>query len=173
MEKPNLAGMDFIALMTLRNESAGELAANQFRYNERYGEDCSANSVSDDYNGEGEECQKLNSLIGEIDAELQKGRGLGKILSRAETLYKQDSDFACEIYSNCNWRIIQSPCPKCQSPVLCVYADMARTEFADTYNHICMNLDCDYLLKETIPGLTMGARDSSVPENCPFCERKI
>ena len=173
MEKPNLAGMNFIALMALRNDSARELAANQFRHNQRYGEDCSANSISDDYNGEGEEYQKLSSLIGEIDAELQKGRGLGEILSEKETLHKQDSDFACEIYSDCSRKIIESPCPKCQSPVLCAYADMARTEFADTYNHICMNPDCDYLLKETISGMTMGARDSSGPENCPFCKRKV
>lgn len=173
MTKPNLAGMDFIQLMTLRKDSARELAANQFRHNERYGEDCSANSVSDDYNGEGEEYQQLSSLIGEIDAELKKGMGSRKILSEAETLYKQGSDFACEIYSDCSRKIIESPCPKCQSPVLCAYADMARAEFADTYNHICMNLACDYILQETIPGLTMGARDSSGPENCPFCERKI
>jgi len=88
-------------------------------------------------------------------------------------LYKRGSDFACELYSNCNRSIIEGSCPKCQSSVLCAYADMARTEFADTYNHICMNFNCDYLLEETISGMTMGARDSAGPENCPFCKREM
>lgn len=101
------------------------------------------------------------------------GIPLEGILTKREALYKVGSDFSDGIYENCDCEVIQTACLKCHAPILCAYADMAQSDFADTYNHICMNIDCDYMARRTIFGMTMGTRDSYGPERCPFCMRDV
>lgn len=93
-------------------------------------------------------------------------------LSISDTLKKNESDF--KYWQNeINIKVIKYACSKCGSDMLCCYADMGTTEFNDTYNHICMNPECNNILKKDIFGISMSSRDKEGPCECPFCNRKL
>jgi len=95
-----------------------------------------------------------------------------KTLSIEDTLKKENSDFKYWSKS-INTEILIKACPKCGADILCVYADMGVTDFCDTYHHICINNECDFIEKKDEFGISMGAREDSGPSPCPFCKREV
>jgi len=61
--------------------------------------------------------------------------------------------------------IIDAPCPRCGAQVICAYADMGGgVDYYDTFAHVCLNLQCDYVKSETF-----FDSSGSLPANsCPF-----
>ncbi|MDM8555827.1 hypothetical protein QUF75_13935 [Desulfococcaceae bacterium HSG7] len=88
------------------------------------------------------------------------------------TLNKVNSDFRMWPGS-IDAKILKQNCPKCGSNLVCGYADMGTTEFVDTYHHICMAPDCDFIAKKDEFGLSMGERDNFGQSDCPFCRRNV
>lgn len=69
--------------------------------------------------------------------------------------------------------IIDQPCPKCGSRVLCLYDDPGATDFYDNFAHICLNPECDHFLHHEGFECNMGGRGSSSDQGCIFCHRKL
>ena len=95
-----------------------------------------------------------------------------KKLSIEDTLKKENSDFK-NWSKSINTEILIKACPKCGADILCVYACMGVTDFCDTYNHICINNDCNFIKKKDEFGISMGVREESGPSPCPFCKREF
>lgn len=94
------------------------------------------------------------------------------ILIIQKALMKDGSDFKNWTYG-ADKKILINSCPKCDSDILCVYADMGVSDFCDTYHHICMNSKCEFIVKKDEFNISMGTREEHGPAPCPFCGRII
>jgi hypothetical protein len=70
-------------------------------------------------------------------------------------------------------KIIEEPCPKCGSQVVCAYDDLGATDYYDNYAHVCLNPDCDFLLHRESFSCNLGGRSGGATERCVFCRRDI
>ncbi len=70
-------------------------------------------------------------------------------------------------------QIIDQKCPKCGSPVVCVYNDLGAVDYYDNYAHICLNPRCDFVLHHESFSCNIGGRAEILNETCFFCKRPI
>jgi hypothetical protein len=95
-----------------------------------------------------------------------------KALSIEDTLKKENSEF--KFWSGMiSTEILNKACPKCGTNILCAYSEMGVSDFCDTYHHICVNNECDFIKKRDEFGIGMGTREESGPTPCPFCNREV
>jgi hypothetical protein len=92
-------------------------------------------------------------------------------LNETSTLNKQGSEFSRGLNPS-SLEILSQTCPKFRGDVLCAYGNTSPTDYNDTYNHICMMENCDYVEVKEEFDLGMTEREEG-PAPCPFCHREV
>ena len=66
---------------------------------------------------------------------------------------------------------IDSPCPQCDSPVICAYANTGSPDVAHTFAHVCRSAACDWCEEHSeVESNTGGGNE---PPPCYFCGREV
>ena len=70
--------------------------------------------------------------------------------------------------------ILTSACPQCTSDIACIYADFYSADYCDNFAHICMNMECDFLVHVEQFDCNMGGgRCVESSNSCLFCGRPV
>ena len=90
-------------------------------------------------------------------------------LSREEAL-KKTRDFRD---GGGDVKILEAKCLKCGSDVVCAYRDTGSVDYYDSFAHVCLNSNCDYLEQEEQFECNVGGRPIADPVICSFCRRTV
>lgn len=69
--------------------------------------------------------------------------------------------------------LVDSLCPTCgnKGSVICCHINLGALDYYDNFCHVCLNLDCDYVVHEEYK--TTVSQERFGDQLCPFCGRDV